>query len=144
MHSDYACRVLMYLAIKPGERVSIQEIAEAFSISENHLVKVVHRLGKLGFVATTRGRHGGIELGRDPASISIGDVVRQMEPNFNIVECFEPGGSRCAITSMCLLKGALAKARDAFFAAIDPVTLADITANRALLSRTLRPSALGD
>ncbi len=141
MHADYACRVLMYLATNNGKKSSIQDIATSFGISENHLVKVVHELGKLGFLTTTRGRGGGIALGRDPKEISIGEVVRKMEPHFHMVECFDESSNRCPLIRMCQLKAALAKARDAFLETLDPVTLADITANQNVLRRALDRNA---
>src|SRR5690606_11348098 len=88
LHSDYSCRVLIYLALKESGLASIEEIATAYGISRNHLVKIVHRLGQAGFVETVRGRQGGLRVGRDPAEINLGDVIRTMEPNMNIVECF--------------------------------------------------------
>ena len=137
LHADYACRVLMYLASKQARKSSIPEIAASYNISENHLVKVVHRLGKEGFIETTRGRGGGIRLARDPKAISIGEVVRVMEPHFSIVECFDAATSQCPITRLCRLKNALAKATDSFLSTLDSYTLADLTVNQQALARAL-------
>jgi Rrf2 family transcriptional regulator, nitric oxide-sensitive transcriptional repressor len=137
LHADYACRVLIYLAAREVTRASIEEIAGAFRISENHLVKVVHRLGQEGFIETTRGRNGGIRLARAPENISIGDVIRKMEPHFEVVECFNATSNRCPITGICGLQPALMKARDAFLQTLDAVTLASVTIHREALSRTL-------
>ncbi len=137
LHSDCACRVLMFLAVADAKKSSIQEIAQTFDISENHLIKVVHKLGKFGFLNTTRGRAGGTTLGRSPSEISIGDVIRKMEPNFTIVECFDLSANKCPLAFVCHLKSALATARDAFFGSLDAVTLEDITKNRKQLTRSL-------
>jgi Rrf2 family nitric oxide-sensitive transcriptional repressor len=137
LHADYACRVLIYLASRDAARSSIEEIARAFKISENHLVKVVHRLGQLGFITTTRGRKGGLRLGRDPELISMGDVIRRMEPHFEVVECFSSTSNSCPITGICGLQPALFKARDAFLQTLDSVTLASATQNHEALRQSL-------
>lgn len=138
LHADYACRVLIFLATVERERSSIDEIASAFQISQNHLVKVVHRLGKLGFIETMRGRGGGIRLARAPLEIKIGDVVRRMEqPGFNVAECFDSDTNTCPIAPVCGLKPWLSKAMDAFLRTLDDVTLADVTANRKRIVKTL-------
>ncbi|HYX37379.1 MAG TPA: Rrf2 family transcriptional regulator [Oligoflexus sp.] len=137
LHADYACRVLIYLATREVPRSSIEEIAKAFKISENHLVKVVHRLGQQGFIETTRGRNGGIRLAREPEKISIGDVIRRMEPHFEVVECFSALSNTCPITGICGLQPALFKARDAFLQTLDAVTLASVSINKEALTRTL-------
>ena len=141
LHADYACRVLMFLATTKNKQSSIQMVADAFTISENHLVKVVHKLGKQGFISTTRGRGGGIALSRPATEILIGDVIRKMEPNFDIVECFNSETNSCPIGSVCRLKNALYKARDAFLACLDELTLAEIVTNKSVLSHTLKVSA---
>ena len=137
LHADYACRVLMYLATTPEEKTSIQAISEGFDISENHLVKVVHRLGKEDFLITTRGRGGGIRLARAPSLINLGDVIRRMEPHFNLVECFDKETNSCPLVRVCELKQVLAKARDAFLSALDNFTLADITTNQAHIAKSI-------
>jgi Rrf2 family nitric oxide-sensitive transcriptional repressor len=133
LHADYACRVLIFLASSGIEKASIQEIAEAYGISENHLVKVVHRLGKEGFLINVRGRGGGIALAKQPDQISIGDVVRKMEPNFYIVECFDSSKNTCCIAPVCGLKHVLAKAKEGFLSYLDAVTVADVSTNRQAL-----------
>lgn len=140
LHADYACRVLMFLATCQEGKASIPAIAESFAISENHLVKVVHRLGQLGFLVTTRGRGGGIRLARDPQEIRIGDVVRQMEPSLALVECFDAATNSCPLVRICSLKHALGKAMDAFLTTLDGVTLAEVTANRLPLAKAMNPS----
>lgn len=125
LHTDYALRVLVYLAQKGGEQATISEVAEFYQISRNHLVKVVHHLSKAGFIHTTRGKHGGMVLARAPELISISDVVQKMEPNFDIVECFNTSNPSCAISPICSLKSALYKAGKAFLTELDNHTLAD-------------------
>lgn len=132
--TDYSLRVLIYVGIRE-EQVAVREIAEAYEISQNHLVKVVHQLAKLGFLKTLRGRNGGILLGRPPSEISVGDVVRQVE-NFGLVECFPEREGRCFIDGDCHLKTALIKAKAAFLAELDKVTVADLVKpRRSLLNR---------
>src|SRR5690606_41880431 len=95
LSSDYACRVLLFLSVE--EKSSIAEIARSYQISENHLVKVVHRLSSLGYLKTTRGRGGGLALAKPPSEITVGEIVRKMEPHLDLVECFNPEKTRCTI-----------------------------------------------
>jgi Rrf2 family nitric oxide-sensitive transcriptional repressor len=125
LHTDYALRVLIYLTQQREDLATISEIADFYQISRNHLVKVVHHLAGYGFIQTTRGKHGGMKLAREPRLISIGDVVRQMEPNFDIVECFDKGPSNCAVTSVCKLKSVLQQAGEEFLGVLDCFSLAD-------------------
>ncbi|MDT8278849.1 Rrf2 family transcriptional regulator [Roseomonas mucosa] len=127
--TDYSQRALMFLCLRDGENSSIAEIASAYGISEHHLTKVVHRLGQLGLVQTTRGRNGGLRLGRRPEDIVLGQVVRQTEEDLAIVECF--GGGCCPIAGVCELQRALAEALQAFLLVLDRHTLADLVRPRA-------------
>lgn len=124
-YTDYSLRVLAYLCMSKHDPVTISEIADYYKISRNHLVKVVHHLSNAGFINTTRGKGGGIRLAHAPESINVGDVVRKMEPNFDIVECFNPDNQMCEIESMCALKGKIYEARKSFFDVLDKCTLAD-------------------
>lgn len=130
--SDYSLRVLMYLAARPERLVTIQEIATAYKISENHLMKVVHGLSKSGFVETVRGRGGGMRLGMAPEEISIGAVLRSSEDDFDLVECFGENDA-CRLTTVCRLKRVLQKALQAYLAELDRWTLADIVRRPKLL-----------
>lgn len=134
-YTDYSLRVLMYLGLKDAQLSSISEIAEQYGISRNHLMKVVHKLAKEGFIRSQRGRSGGITLGRPPQSIRIGDVVRRMEGEMPLVECFRVATNRCPIISVCQLSGILAEARGNFLASLDRYTLADLLTNQQRLSR---------
>jgi len=138
VHSDYALRVLMYLGARKGELATIEEIATAYAISENHLMKVVNRLAKHGFVETLRGRGGGLRLGKSIDTVTLGEVLRVVEEDFQIVECFGES-NMCRISGACRLKHALRRALDAFLAELDEWTLADILSNRNALLNELRP-----
>ena len=133
--TDYALRVLIYLgAHRDEERLAtIGDIAAAYRISENHLMKVVHHLAKEGYVETTRGKGGGIRLARAPEEINIGAVVRITEDDLALVECFEAGAPQCPLVPACTLKGMLAQALRAFLAVLDAQTLADLLRPRAEL-----------
>lgn len=127
VYSDYSLRLLMYLALRPERLSTIKEIAEAYGISSNHLMKVVHQLGLAGYVETTRGRKGGMRLGRPAAEIGLGEVIRYTEPDMDIVPCLEPENKTCPLRRACRLKGALDRARLAFLGVLDDYTLADLT-----------------
>ncbi|MFY9311633.1 MAG: Rrf2 family transcriptional regulator, partial [Bacteroidia bacterium] len=101
LHSDYALRVLLYLAHFPEKRATTREISKAYGVSKHHLVRVVQTLAEHGFVELILGRGGGIELAKSPRDIRIGDVIRRTEVNFNVVECFQPETSTCSITGIC-------------------------------------------
>ncbi|MDX5365147.1 MAG: Rrf2 family transcriptional regulator [Alphaproteobacteria bacterium] len=137
LHTDYALRLLMHLALAPDRLVTISEVADAYAISRNHLVKVAHELGREGFVETLRGRGGGLRLARPPEDISIGHVVRVMEEDFRIVECFDRNTNTCCIAPACRLKHLLREAMDAWVAVLDGATLADLIARPAPLRRLL-------
>lgn len=124
--TDYALRVLIYLAMSPNKQATITEVADFYNISRNHLVKVVHQLGGNGFVNTTRGKGGGFSLQRPPERICIGEVVRSMENHFNWVECFDPAQQHCRLLPSCGLKRLFARAGNAYLQVLDATTLADV------------------
>jgi Rrf2 family transcriptional regulator, nitric oxide-sensitive transcriptional repressor len=136
-HSDYALRVLVYLAADAGRQASSEAVSAAYGISAHHLVKVIGTLGKAGFLTIKRGRAGGFTLARDPAEIRIGDVIEATEPDFAFVECLEPGNHACALTGTCGLIPPLQAARKAFIAALNEYTLADVVGARAPRYRKL-------
>ena len=116
------------------------EIAEAYGISRNHLVKVVHNLSIQGFIETSRGKSGGLWLGRRPEHINIGAVVRSTEPNFNVVECFDEEKNTCPIIGICKLQTILSKASRAFLRELDNYTLADLMTGKRKLLDILAPA----
>lgn len=131
-HSDYSLRVLTFLAMRSGEMATIPEIAEAYGISRAHLMKIVQRLGQLGYIQTLRGRGGGLLLGRPPEEIRLGELLRHTEENLDLVDCFSVSSSAgCRIEPACKLKGILAEALQSFFGTLDRYTLADLVRGRA-------------
>ncbi|MBY0503106.1 MAG: Rrf2 family transcriptional regulator [Bryobacteraceae bacterium] len=123
--SDLALRVLMYAAQREEASVTIAEIADFHRVSKNHLMVVVNRLARAGYLDTVRGRGGGLHLAKPPGEIRVGDVLRVAESNFAIVECLGAGNT-CRITRSCGLKGALRQAMESFFKTLDSYTLADV------------------
>lgn len=147
--TDYAMRLLMYLAQRPDRLCTIAEIAHAHTVSETHLMKVTHQLGLKGWIETLRGKGGGMRLARPPEDIRLGAVVRSIEPDFALVECFATGNT-CSLTGHCGLAGVLDGAMRGFLAHLDGFTLADIlptapyaaplTPQRVTLHRRAAPS----
>ena len=126
LYTDYSLRVLLYLANNEDKLVTISELANFYKISRNHLVKVVHNLGLKGYILTTRGRNGGLKLAHPAKEILIGEVVRSTEPDFDLLECFNPATDKCVITRSCSLKGVIFNAQASFLGELDKYTLADI------------------
>lgn len=142
-YSDYALRILTYLGLKREELSTITEIANCYGISRNHIVKIVHHLGQLGYVDTLRGKNGGIRLARAPEKINIGEVIRHTETSMDIVECFSNQNS-CIIGCSCVLRTAISEALSAFMAVLDDYTLADLMAPRRQLSKKLHVMQISD
>ncbi len=132
--SDYSLRTLIYLGNQRDKLCNISEIADFYSISENHLMKVVHQLGMLGFIKTVRGKGGGISLGMEPKEINVGDVIRKMEAELALAECFTKD-SQCRINDVCSLRAIFDEALDSLLAVLDRYTLADITKKPANVIR---------
>ncbi|HZO54811.1 MAG TPA: Rrf2 family transcriptional regulator [Bryobacteraceae bacterium] len=137
-YTDYSLRVLIYLGLQESRLATIGEISGAYGISANHLMKVIHNLGKLGYIETVRGRGGGLKLAGRPKEINLGQLVRQVESDFAIVECFDSSRSTtCAIAPACRLQLILEKAMQAFLAVLDSHTLADLLQNPTRLKSLL-------
>ncbi len=126
--SDYALRVLIYVALQGERRATVAEIAEIYDISRSHLMKVVQRLSALGCLETVRGKGGGLTLAQPPSAIRIGTLLRETEAGSAIVECMGEGNA-CRITSACALPGMFERALESFFAELNHFTLADLVAN---------------
>jgi len=128
-YTDYAMRVLLYLGGRPGRLCSIAEIARAYDISQNHLMKVVNDLVRAGYVASVRGRAGGIRLACEAGRINVGRVVRHTEADFDLVDC-----GNCVIAPTCGLTGVLHEALAAFLAVLDRYSLEDLLSGRRELA----------
>ena len=137
--SDYSLRVLMYLGAQPDRLVTIAEIAAGHGISESHLMKVVHQLGRCGLIETVRGKGGGVRLALAPQNIVLGDVIRHTESDFMLVECFGANAT-CRIQGACHLNVILDKALNALFLVLDGYTLADLLVNPQGLIPAIRCS----
>lgn len=140
--TDYALRLLLFVAQHPDRLCTIAEVAQAHGISEAHLMKITSELARHGWLATVRGKGGGMRLAKPPAAIGLGAVVRSIEPDLAIAECFTPD-SRCALTGHCRLAGVLGGALDRFLAHLDGHTLADLLPlpSPALLTASTRIAA---
>ncbi|UEX79715.1 Rrf2 family transcriptional regulator [Spiribacter halobius] len=136
-YSDYSLRVLMYLGVRGEGLATISEIAEAYGISRNHVMKVVFDLGRIGYIETVRGKRGGIRLRRAPEEINVGELVRRTETSLELVECFGSDNT-CCLAPVCVLRGALDEALRAFLEVLDRYTLADLIAPRRQLADQLK------
>jgi Rrf2 family nitric oxide-sensitive transcriptional repressor len=125
-YSDYAIRVLMQTALRSPQRLTVAEVALTFGISRHHLVKVVHDLGRSGYLATQRGIGGGFTLARAPEDICLGDIVRLGEESETVIDCLDGENHHCRLLPVCRLKGVFDEAAEAFFAVLDDYTLADL------------------
>ena len=142
-HSDYAFRLLIYVALREPAFATVGEIAATFELSLTHLQKVAQTLAAHGYVDTTRGRSGGVRLARRPHSIRLGDVAAITEPDFQIAPCMPPGEAECPIYQPCVLRTALSRASDAFLAELNAWTLADLIRERAQLLTALNVNSRG-
>ncbi len=132
--SDYALRLLIFVATKPDELVTIAEVSKVYGISKNHLMKITNTLAQGGFVETVRGAKGGLRLAKPASAINLAAVVRLTEAGSDLVECFNPATNTCVIDKACRLKHVLHDALESFYHTLAQVTLADLVA---------RPSGLG-
>jgi Rrf2 family nitric oxide-sensitive transcriptional repressor len=137
LHTDYALRALIQVAVADGKLITINDIAQSFDISKQHLMKVVAVLSRNGYLDTVRGRNGGIRLRRRPRDINVGQVVRDTEDKLDVIGCLEQRGY-CPIQRVCVLRGVFSDATEAFLAVLDAYTLADlIKSQRKALSSLL-------
>jgi len=124
--TDYGLRALMRIASDPSRGFSTAELSEEFDISRNHLAKIIQRLSQAGVVATRRGGGGGATLAKPANQIRLGDVVRWLEEDQALVDCFMPGGGNCSISRCCRLKSRLRAAESSFIDNLNASTLADV------------------
>jgi Rrf2 family nitric oxide-sensitive transcriptional repressor len=135
-YSDYSMRVLVYLGLQREKLTTIADIAKAYDISENHLMKVVHHLALEGYIETVRGKGGGMRLAREPETINLGKLVRKTEGDDGLLACtYEV--SNCCIQPACNLVGILREAHNALFAVMEKYTLADLIRRKQPLERIL-------
>lgn len=136
-YSDYSLRVLMQAALRSPARTTVDEVAQTYGISRHHLVKIVHDLGRSGYLATQRGIGGGFTLARTPEEIRLGDVVRLGEESETVIDCLDGANRACRLSPACRLKGVLGEAAVAFFEVLDNYTLADIIKQPAKMRAAL-------
>jgi len=139
LFTDYAVRVLLYLGARPERLCSIAEVARAYRVSQNHLMKVVNQLARQGYVESVRGRSGGIRLGRTPDAINLGALIRATEDGFELVDC-----GRCVAAPACGVTSVLGEALAAFLAVLDRYTLADMLGRRQDLRLLLVSDRVSD
>ena len=140
-YTDYSLRMLMHLAVNLDRPVTIEEIAKSYVISRAHLMKVAHQLGVMGYIVTTRGRHGGLRLSRSACEIGLADVVVRTEPDLALVPCLDSRNAECPIIAVCVLRRAVEKARTAFIDVLSGYTLADLIAPQSALKSLLASGA---
>ncbi|MGQ3891662.1 Rrf2 family transcriptional regulator [Legionella sp. CNM-4043-24] len=134
--TDYSLRALIYISLQKGS-CTIKDITAAYDISNNHLVKIIHNLARLGLIKTIRGKNGGILMAAQPETINLGQLIVQLEPHFDLVPCFNKEKANCCIAPVCRLKGVLHEAQAAFMRVLERYTLADVLHNKPDLSTLL-------
>lgn len=143
--TDYSLRVLIYLLDIPDDRLcTIEEISDAYRVSRNHLVKVVHHLGTHGLIQTVRGKNGGIRIASKVEKMNLREIVELTEPNFELLECFNAKTNRCVIVRQCGAAHVFYEACNAFLKVLENHTLADLMddgrpARQRILSITSLP-----
>lgn len=142
-YTNYALRSLQLAALRDPVLVRVDDVVKIHGLARPHIVKIVHELGRAGYLQTVRGRGGGFRLGRPAGEIVIGDVVRLTEGPMELVECFNPQTNTCPLLGICRLSKAMQDATAAFMAVLDDLTLADIAANRGELLNRIDPLADG-
>lgn len=142
-YSNYALRSLQLAALKAPDLIRVDDVVRVHGLARPHIVKIVHHLGRAGYLETQRGRGGGFRLAMAPEQIIVGDVVRLTEGPLELVECFNPEVNTCPLIGVCKLSRALQKATRAFMAVLDDLTLADIASNRGELLARIIPLEQG-
>lgn len=129
--TDYGLRVLMYLASREDEFVTTEVLARVFRVSQEHLLKVVRRLCDLGYIEAKRGARGGVRFVPSTRELSVGGVVRNLEPQL-LVECFDPVANTCPILPICGLSSLLMRANDAFFKELESVRIGELARSSSM------------
>lgn len=138
-YSNYALRSLQLAALKAPELIRVDDVVKVHGLARPHIVKIVHELGRAGYLETQRGRGGGFRLAKAAEEVVIGDVLRLTEGPLELVECFNQEANTCPLIGVCKLSKALQKATRAFMAVLDDLTLADIASNRGDLLARIAP-----
>ncbi|WP_120634656.1 Rrf2 family transcriptional regulator [Ruegeria sp. EL01] len=138
-YSNYALRSLQLAALKAPNRIRVDDVVRVHGLARPHIVKIVHELGRAGYLKTLRGRGGGFFLAKPPDEIVVGDVIRLTEGPLDVVECFNPEKNTCPLIGICKLSQAMQKATLAFMAVLDDLTLADIASNKGELLARIAP-----
>ncbi len=136
--ADYSLRVLMHLAITPDRLCTVKEVAQNYQISQNHLVKIVNNLSHLGYIESRKGKGGGIRLLKEADSINLCDLIVNLEPNLNLVECFDDRTNTCNIAGACGLKNILHESMKSFTDTLGNYTLADTVCKLKLTDMSLK------
>lgn len=143
-YSNYALRSLQLAALSAPDLIRVDDVVRVHGLARPHIVKIVHELGRAGFVKTQRGRGGGFRLAQPPEEIVVGDVIRLTEGPLDIVECFNPDSNTCPLIGICRLSHGLHEATRAFMSVLDGLTLADIAANRDQLAARIAVAEEGN
>lgn len=138
-YTNYALRSLQLAALKAPDLIRVDDVVRVHGLARPHIVKIVHELGRAGYLETQRGRGGGFRLAMRAEDIVVGEVVRLTEGPMELVECFNPERNTCPLLGVCKLSRALQKATRAFMDVLDDLTLADIAANRDQLLARIAP-----
>ncbi|GHA57284.1 protein aau3 [Amylibacter ulvae] len=138
-YSNFALRSLQMAALHHPALVRVDDVVRVHKLSRAHIVKIVHELGRAGYLETVRGRSGGFRLARSADQIVVGDVLRLTEGSFELVECFNATTNTCPLIGMCRLSDAMQRAMSAFIAVFDALTIADISANKSQLLERILP-----
>ena len=138
-YTNYAMRSLQLAALKAPNLVRVDDVVRIHKLSRPHITKIVHELGKAGYLETQRGRGGGFRLAKPAEEICVGDVVRITEGPMDVVECFNPSKNTCPLIGICTLSRKIQEATNAFMAVLDDLTIADISANKAQLLDRIAP-----
>lgn len=128
--TDFGLRALILLADREGEVLTAAAITDHFNVSRHHMAKVLQELSAAGYVEGVRGAQGGVRLVRNPRDIRIGDVVRSLDKDQALVDCFRDGWTDCALLPRCRLKGMLARAKQGFLRELDRFTISDCLGKR--------------